>query len=144
MKKIIVTLLFVSFSFASFACRPAGLINCSNGLIAVDQKSFDQLLKKIKTYQGQMDKVIRYPENRSSCFNNHFANFYGDQLKTELKKNKGKTCQKNIFQVQNAFLSLVSTDSLEFRSIPEPAKDHFENEAEDLQSEIKSFFKKFK
>lgn len=137
-------MIFVLFSFNVFACKPAGLEHCSNGMISVDQKSFDQLLKKIKTYQGQMDKVIRYPANRSSCFNNHFANYYGDQFKEELKKTKGKACQKTIAQVESAFKSLVSTKSLEFRSIPDAAREHFEDEADDLESEIKSFFKKIK
>lgn len=134
-------LVFVLISFPALACKPAPLDECPNGMTNVDQKSFAQLLKKVKKYQAQMDKVIKYPQNRTSCFNNHFAVYYGDGLAEELKKNKGKSCTKNILTVERAFRDLVKTDSIEFHSLPKGGQDFFEDEAEKLDAEIKSFFK---
>lgn len=134
-------LVFGLISFPVLACKPMPLDECPNGMTTVDQKSFTQLLKKVKKYQAQMDKVIKYPQNRSSCFNNHFAGFYGDSFLDALKKNKGKSCTKNILTVERAFRDLVKTDSIEFNSLPKGGQDFFEDEAEKLDDEIKAFFK---
>lgn len=139
--KTFLILLIGLLSTPVLACKPAPLDECPNGMTSVDQKSFAQLLKKIKKYQAQMDRVIKYPENRTSCFNNHFAGYYGDRFVEELKKNKGKSCTKNILAVERSFRNLVRTDSIEFKSLPKGGQDYFEEEAENLDDEIKSFFK---
>lgn len=140
MRILSITMFFVVFSLPALACKPKGLEECAVKDLNVDQKSFAQLLKKVKTYQGQMDQVIRYPEKRTSCFNNHFANFYGDQFLTELNKNNGKTCEKNLSQVESAFWSLATDKSLEYKSISPKAQDHFKDELDSLQDSLKKFF----
>ena len=117
---------------------------CGTADQSVDQKSFAQLLGKIKNYQGQLDRVIRYPEQRMSCFNSHFANYYGEAFLALIAKNHGKTCTQNISLVEVAFKNLVSKDSLEYKSIPKAAREHFAQESEKLNREVQKFFKGIK
>jgi hypothetical protein len=141
MNKIIIPLFLIFFSFSALACKPRPMEACGIDDRVVDHKAFTQLLAKIKNYQGQLDRVIRYPEQRLSCFNSHFANYYGEAFLALITKTQGKTCTQNISLVEVAFKNLVSKDSLEYKSIPKAAREHFAEESEKLNREIQKFFK---
>lgn len=135
MTKLLLSAIFIVFSFSALACKPSGLPTCEKLNFRVDQKHFDELYELVKSYQGILTKKIKRPQTgASSCFNNNFAVFYAKALQEKLKENKGKTCLAQVERVKETIHKLIDRKSKEFLTITNTSdKKHLKREAKKVK-----------
>lgn len=134
MTKTLLSVFLILFTINAWACKPSPLPECKKRHSYVDQHKFEGLSELVKTYQGILTKTLKRPQVLSSCFNNHFAVFYVNQFREELKEHKGKTCEDQIERVRNEINKLVDKKSEEFKTISNTSdKKHLKREAKKVK-----------
>jgi predicted O-linked N-acetylglucosamine transferase (SPINDLY family) len=130
MKLIFSSLCLIVFSTSALACRPGPLAECKKLDFKVNPKSYHSLQELVSDYQQLLSAKLSRPTNASSCFNNRFAEFYGQAFSEKLKEQKGKTCKDQVDQVKGEIKKLIDPQSIENQSVFHKAdKKHLKSQA---------------
>lgn len=154
MIKLLVGFLFL-FASASIAeaCKPRPLEACARqSLVNLEKSTFNKLDQRTKAYQKKLDKHLARaikaavpwkgkPLKMDSCFNNHFAVYYLDAMKSFSRSRRGMVCSAHLDTVSSQIMTLIQRTSPEYQMIREErARQDLLNQAMDV-SEALLYFK---
>jgi len=129
-KFLLLAALFFSPS-AGFACKPGPLPTCNDPPLALKAESFAKLVAAVGEFQSELNRTIQMNDQsgshekipakesmgRTSCFNNHFAQIYLDQLGAFAQSHKNKICELHPGWVAAQVKDLIDEKSAEWQAI---------------------------
>lgn len=136
------------------ACKPRPLEACArHAMVSLEKKTFNQLDQRTKAYQKKLNKHLaramkiavpwkgQAPPQVSSCFNNHFSDYYLNSVKAFARSHRGMICGAHVEAISNQVMTLIQRTSPEYQMIKEErARQDLLNQAMDV-SEALLYFK---
>jgi hypothetical protein len=109
----------ILISNSALACKPAPMPECKQRNLIINSKKYAGLMKLVEEYQSVLSGNIVLPQERTSCFDNHFAISFGAQLQEELRSHGNRTCGESLARVKQAVQGLIDPESEENKSVPD-------------------------
>lgn len=148
--QFLIPILLIFLSSPVWACRPMPLEQeCArNQRIKLEMKTYKGLSKNVGIFQTKLDRYLDKafkvnPDRRglTSCFNNHFSEYYLKGIQQFAKSNKGYFCSTHLPLLYYSIDQMTSRTSLEVKKIVnEKAKMDLLNQAMNI-SEALLYFK---